>query len=75
MAKQAALAEGALAFFIEKYPDEVSVYQVGNDQEVISKEFCGGPHVTHTGEIGEIEIFKEQSASAGVRRIYARLKV
>ncbi len=75
MAKEVALAEGALAFFIEKYPDEVSVYQVGNDQETVSKEFCGGPHVTHTGEIGQIEIFKEQSASAGVRRIYARLKV
>lgn len=74
MAKQAALADGALAFFIEKYPDEVSVYQIGNDQETVSKEFCGGPHVTHTGEIGPIEIFKEQSASAGVRRIYARLK-
>lgn len=74
MQKQAALDDGALAFFVEKYPDEVSVYMISNDQETISKEFCGGPHVKKTGEIGEIEIFKEQSASAGVRRIYARLK-
>jgi alanyl-tRNA synthetase len=74
MQKQAALDDGALAFFVEKYPDEVSVYSIGNDDNTISKEFCGGPHVNHIGEIGEIEIFKEQSASAGVRRIYARLK-
>lgn len=74
MEKQAALADGALAFFVEKYPDEVSVYQIGNDSQIISKEFCGGPHVTRTGEIGDIEIFKEKSAAAGVRRVYARLK-
>jgi alanyl-tRNA synthetase len=74
MQKQEALDDGALAFFVEKYPDEVSVYAIGNDQETISKEFCGGPHVNNISEIGGIEIFKEQSASAGVRRIYARLK-
>jgi alanyl-tRNA synthetase len=80
--KQVALDSGAIAFFIEKYPDEVSVYTIGQNpdgvagdiaQGWISKEFCGGPHVTHTGEIGKIELFKEQSASAGVRRIYVRL--
>lgn len=83
MAKQAALDSGAIAFFIEKYPDEVSVYTVGKNPDGqageletgwISKELCGGPHVTHTGVIGGIELFKEQSVSAGVRRLYARLK-
>jgi len=70
--KQKALESGAVAFFIEKYPDEVSVYTVGKDvdNDWVSKELCGGPHVTHTAEIGKIKITKEQSASAGVRRIY-----
>ena len=70
-----ALAEGALAFFKEKYPDIVSVYTIYNEGtgEVISKELCGGPHVTHTGEIGPFHIVKEQSSSAGVRRIRATI--
>jgi alanyl-tRNA synthetase len=70
--KQAALESGAVAFFVEKYPDEVSVYTIGQDSEAdwISKEFCGGPHVSLTGEIGQIKIIKEQAVSAGVRRIY-----
>jgi alanyl-tRNA synthetase len=74
--KQAALQSGAIAFFVEKYPDQVTVYTIGKDPETdwISKEFCGGPHVTHTGEIGPIELQKEQSASAGVRRVYLKLK-
>jgi alanyl-tRNA synthetase len=71
--KQEALDSGAIAFFIEKYPDEVSVYTIGN-ADWISKEFCGGPHVAHTGEIGPIELFKEQSSGSGIRRIYARLR-
>lgn len=72
MKKQDALKSGAIAFFIEKYPDEVSVYTVGKDAENdwISKEFCGGPHVKSTGEIGKLKIQKEQAVSAGVRRIY-----
>ena len=70
MSKQAALDEGAIAFFIEKYPDEVSVYTING----ISKEFCGGPHVNRIGEIGKIRLFKEQSCSAGVRRVYAKFK-
>lgn len=82
MLKQAALDSGAIAFFIEKYPDEVSVYTIGQQPEGkagdltngwVSKELCGGPHVEHTGQIGTIELFKEQSASAGVRRVYLRL--
>jgi alanyl-tRNA synthetase len=70
--KQQALDSGAIAFFVEKYPDEVSVYTIGQDPETdwISKEFCGGPHVSQTGEIGPIKIIKEQAVSAGVRRIY-----
>lgn len=76
MQKQVALESGAIAFFVEKYPDEVTVYTIGNDPQTdwISKEFCGGPHVQRTGDIPEVEIFKEQSASAGVRRVYLRTK-
>lgn len=74
MAKQAALASGATAFFLDKYPDEVSVYTVGNDPDSdwISKEFCGGPHVERTGQIKPMTLFKEQAVAAGTRRLYAR---
>lgn len=72
MQKQEALKSGAIAFFIEKYPDQVTVYTIGNDPETdwISKEFCGGPHVKNTSEIGEVKVVKEKAISAGVRRIY-----
>lgn len=76
--KEEALASGAIAFFVDKYPNIVSVYTVGErsqgqvGKDWISKEFCGGPHVNRTGEIGSIKIFKEKAAAAGVRRIYAR---
>ncbi len=75
--KEAALESGALAFFRERYPSEVTVYTVGNDPDSdwISKEICGGPHVKRTGEIGSIEIFKEKSAGAGIRRVYLRQKL
>ncbi|MDP2789709.1 MAG: alanine--tRNA ligase [bacterium] len=62
-----AQASGALAFFKEKYPDPVKVYSVGD----YSKEFCGGPHVQHTGELGSFKIISEKSVSAGIRRIKA----
>lgn len=75
MAKDKALKSGVLAFFAEKYPDEVSVYSIGPVGKFISRELCGGPHVTETGEIGPIFIEKEKSISAGVRRIYIKLKV
>lgn len=70
--KATALQQGALAFFVEKYPDVVSVYTVGSspDTDWVSKELCGGPHVTHTAIIGPLKIDKEQSVAAGVRRIY-----
>ena len=55
--------------FIEKYPDVVKVYSIGN----VSKELCGGPHVKNTNELGTFEIIKEEASSAGVRRIKAKL--
>ncbi len=58
---------GAEKEFGQKYPDIVSVYSVGD----YSKEFCGGPHVKHTAEIGKFKILKEESVAAGVRRIKA----
>ncbi len=72
MSKQAALDSGAIAFFAEKYPDEVSVYTIGKDPQTdwISKELCGGPHVKSTALLGTLKIQKEQAVSAGVRRIY-----
>lgn len=65
---------GAIGLFGEKYGDTVSVYTVTDPKtgEVISREFCGGPHVKHTGEIGgTFKIVKEEAVSAGVRRIKA----
>jgi len=62
---------GALFFYKGHYPERVKVYTVGNDSDIFSKELCGGPHVTHTGEIGRFKITKEESSSAGVRRIRA----
>ncbi|MDH5532872.1 MAG: alanine--tRNA ligase [Candidatus Pacebacteria bacterium] len=74
MEKKKALASGVMAFFAEKYPDEVSVYSIGPEGHYLSRELCGGPHVESTEQIGEIYIQKEKSASAGVRRIYIGLK-
>lgn len=71
-----AIAQGAYAFFKEKYPDIVDVYTIYNEDTagVISQELCGGPHVTNSGELGTFKIVKEQSSSAGVRRIKAVLE-
>ena len=73
MSKEDAINSGAECMFIEKYPDMVTVYSIGND-EVVSKELCGGPHVKNTSEIGEFHIVKEEASSAGVRRIKAVIK-
>jgi alanyl-tRNA synthetase len=64
---------GAVGLFGEKYADTVSVYSVidANTGDVISREFCGGPHVEHTGVIGKFRIQKEEAVSSGVRRIKA----
>ena len=70
MAKSDALKSGAECMFIEKYPNEVTVYSIGT----ISKELCGGPHVQRTGELGHFKITKEEASSAGVRRIKACLE-
>lgn len=74
LAREDAEKTGALHFFKIKYPEQVDVYTVGDPAgEWFSKEFCGGPHVTHTGEIGPVRIAKEEAVSAGVRRIRAVL--
>jgi alanyl-tRNA synthetase len=62
-----ALREGALAFFGERYGDVVKVYSIGH----YSKEVCGGPHVTSTGELGDFKVLKEEAVGQGVRRIRA----
>ena len=65
---------GALHFFGEKYGDRVALYYIGNTiEEAFSKEFCGGPHVKNTSELGHFKIQKEEAVSAGVRRIKAVL--
>ncbi len=70
MKKEDAVKSGAECMFIEKYPDDVTVYTIGD----VSKEICGGPHVKHTGELGYFKIKKEEASSAGVRRIKAVLE-
>lgn len=70
MTKEEADKLGALAFFAEKYGERVKVYFIGD----FSKEVCGGPHVEKTGLLGTFKIKKEQSSSAGIRRIKAVLK-
>ena len=70
MNKNDAVASGAECMFIEKYPDEVKVYTIGD----VSKEICGGPHVENTRELGHFRIVKEEASSAGIRRIKAVLE-
>lgn len=70
MNKEEAIASGAECMFIEKYPDVVTVYSIGD----ISKELCGGPHVKNTKDLGHFKIKKEEASSAGVRRIKAVLE-
>jgi alanyl-tRNA synthetase len=70
MPKEDAIKSGAECMFIEKYPDIVTVYKIGD----VSKELCGGPHVKNTSELGHFKITKEEASSAGVRRIKAILE-
>jgi len=62
--------QGALAFFEQKYAEQVKVYTIGD----FSKEVCGGPHAASTGQLGHFKIIKEESSGAGKRRIYAILE-
>jgi len=70
MSPEEAVKSGAVAFFSNKYGEQVTVYSIGS----FSKEVCAGPHVTHTGDMGHFRILKEESSSAGVRRIKAVLE-
>jgi alanyl-tRNA synthetase len=75
MPKSEAEALGAEMEFGAKYADVVSVYFIEDENgKHISKEFCGGPHVEHTGELGHFTLQKEEASSAGVRRIKGILK-
>ena len=73
-----ALSMGAIGAFGERYGDEVKVYSIGKDDDIVSFEVCGGPHVEHTGVLSEdgkrFKITKEESSSAGIRRIKAVLR-
>ncbi len=71
MPKDEALKTGAIHAFNEKYSDTVKVYFVGDSLEsAFSKEVCGGPHVSHTGEIGRVRIKKQEKIGSGLMRIY-----
>ncbi len=73
--KNEALATGAIHGFNEKYADTVKVYYVGNTlTDAFSKEFCGGPHVASTGEIGRVRINKQEKIGSGIIRIYLVLE-
>lgn len=75
MPKEEAEKTGALHFFKGKYPDVVKIYYIGKTLETAySKEFCGGPHVVCTSEIGKFKIIKEETSAAGIRRIRAAVE-
>lgn len=67
--KKNALGSGALAFFGQRYPEKVKVYSIGS----FSREICGGPHVSFTGNLGHFTIVKEEALGSGTRRMYAQL--
>ena len=70
MPLEQAVASGALAFFGEKYGEQVKVYSIGQ----FSREVCGGPHVDHTSVLGRFKIIKQEAVGKGVRRIRAMLE-
>jgi alanyl-tRNA synthetase len=74
MSLEDAKTSGATALFGEKYESQVKVYTIGPPAAFFSREVCGGPHVERTGLLGKFVIQKEQSSSAGVRRIRAVLE-
>lgn len=74
MSPEAALEDGAMGLFGHKYGDSITVYTVGEGVDQVSKEICTGPHVKNLQELGKFKIVKEESVSAGVRRIKAVLE-
>ena len=68
---------GAIGAFGDKYGETVKVYQMGENEQRVSFEICGGPHVDHTGHLAEggkvFKITKEEASSAGIRRVKAVL--
>jgi alanyl-tRNA synthetase len=74
MPYEEAIKSGALAFFKQKYPEVVKVYTIGGEEAPFSREICGGPHVARMGEISKFKIVKEESVSAGTRRIRATVE-
>ncbi|MCR4260776.1 MAG: alanine--tRNA ligase [Candidatus Colwellbacteria bacterium] len=75
MALDEAKKSGALFFYKGKYPPKVKVYYSGNSiEDAFSKELCGGPHVTHTGEVGKLKIGKQEAVAEGVRRLRASVE-
>ncbi len=68
MPYQEAIDSGVLAFFKQKYPEQVTAYSIGK----YSKELCGGPHVTTTGKIGKIKVDKQKALGQGLRRVYLK---
>lgn len=76
MPKEEAVKLGARSFFRDKYPDSVKVYYIGGEDDrpetAYSKEFCGGPHVTNTKEIGILQIYKLETIGSNLFRIYAK---
>jgi len=73
--KDEALKTGAIHAFNEKYTDTVKVYYIGENLEnSFSREFCGGPHVVHTGEIGRVKIKKQEKIGSGSMRVYLVLE-
>ncbi len=69
-----AKAEGAMGVFESRYGEKVKVYTIAENGKIFSKEICGGPHVEKTGQMGHFKILKEESVSAGARRIKAVLE-
>lgn len=73
--KDEAFEIGAKSFFKEKYPEMVKVYFIGdqdNHEKTYSKEFCGGPHVENTKEVGKITVYKLEKIGSNMYRIYAK---
>ncbi|TSC94385.1 MAG: Alanyl-tRNA synthetase [Parcubacteria group bacterium Licking1014_1] len=65
---------GAMGVFESKYGERVKIYTIGQESEIVSREICGGPHAEKTGILGKFRIQKEESSSAGIRRIKAVLE-